>query len=53
MLSLYYHELIRNIGKCDRKRCLILDDSILDKVSDKIKKIINLENDTKLLMKLL
>ena len=50
MLSLYYHELVGNIEKCHRKRYLILDDSILDQVSEKIKKVIATEYDTKLLI---
>ena len=39
MLSLYFHELIRKIEEYERKKHLMIDDNILDKVLDKIKKI--------------
>ena len=52
MLSLHYHELIGKIEEYEEKEYLMVDDYILDKVLDKIKKIIGIErfNDTKLLI---
>ena len=43
MLSLYYNQLVGKVEKYDRKKHLMLDDSILDKVLQKIKKIIGIE----------
>ena len=43
MLSLYFHELIRKIEEYERKKHLMIDDNILDKVLDKIKKIKGIE----------
>ena len=43
MLSLYFHELVGKIEEYEGKKYLMIDDNILDKVLDKIKKIIGIE----------
>ena len=43
MLSLYFHELIQKIEEYERKKNLMIDDNILDKVLDKVKKIKGIE----------
>ena len=43
MFSLYYHELMGKIKEYDGKKYFMVDDNILDKVSDKIKKIISIK----------
>ena len=43
MLSLYYHELTGKIEKYERKKYLMVDNYILDKVLGKIKEKIGIE----------
>ena len=43
MLILYLHELMRKIEEYEGKKYLMIDDNILDKILDKIKKIIDIE----------
>ena len=43
MLSLYFHELVGKIEEYEGKKYLMINDNILDKVLDKIKKIIGIE----------
>ena len=43
ILSLYYHELLGKIEEHEGKNYLMVDDYMLDKVSDKIKKMIGIE----------
>ena len=52
MLSLRYYELIEQIEKYERKKYLMIDGNILDKVLDKIKKITDIEkfDETKILI---
>ena len=38
-----YHELMGKIKEYDGKKYFMVDDNILDKVSDKIKKIISIK----------
>ena len=50
--SLYYNRLIRKIEEHEekKKKCLMIDDYVLNKVLDKIKAIISIEhfNNTKI-----
>ena len=50
--SLYYHELMGNIKEHEGKTHLVVDDYVLDKVLDKIKKIIDIKefDNTKILI---
>ena len=41
--SLHYHELMRKIKERKRKKCLMVDDYIPNKVLHKIKEIIDIE----------
>ena len=41
---LHYHELMRKIKEYKRKKCLMVDDYIRNKVLHKIKEIIEIEN---------
>ena len=52
ILILYYHELIEAIEEHGRKKYLIVDDFMLDKVLNKIKEIISIEkfDNTKILI---
>ena len=52
ILSLCYHELIGNMKEHEVKNYLMVEDYILDKVSDKIKQTIGIEkvDDTKILI---
>ena len=52
MLSLYFHELMGKIEELEGKKCLMVDDYIVDKVLDKIKEIIGIEkfDDTRILI---
>ena len=52
MLSMYYHELMGKIEEHEGKIHLIIDDYMLNKVLDKIKEIIGLEqfDNTKILI---
>ena len=49
MLSLHYQKLLENIEE-HQKKCLVVDDYIINKVLDKIKGIINIKkfDDTKI-----
>ena len=51
MSGLFYHELIKKIEKHKGEKYLLVDDFMLDKVLDKIKKIIGIEksDDTKII----
>ena len=43
MLGLHYHELIKQINKHEgKKKCLMVDNDMLDKILDKIKEIIGI-----------
>ena len=44
ILSLYYNKLIRKIKEHEGKKKLMIDDYVLNKVLDKIKAIISIEN---------
>ena len=44
MLSSHYHELIEKIEQHEKKIYLMIDVYMLDKVSNKIKEIINVDN---------
>ena len=44
MLSSHYHELIEKIEQYEKKIYLMIDVYMLDKVSNKIKEIINADN---------
>ena len=52
MLSLYYQELIAKIEEHEGKHYLMVNDNILDKVFDKIKRIVGIGkfDDTKILI---
>ena len=43
MLSLYYHELMAKAKEHGGKKYLMIDDYVLDKVLDKIKEILSIE----------
>ena len=43
MLSLYYHELVGKIEEYEEKKYFMIDDNFLDKVLDKIEKIIDIK----------
>ena len=44
ILSLYYHELLGKIEEHEGKNYLMVDDYMLDKVLDKIKKMTGIKN---------
>ena len=50
MLSLHYQKLLEKIKENKKKKCLVVDDYIINKVLDKIKGIINIKisDDTKI-----
>ena len=50
MLSLHYQKLLEKVEKHQKKKCLVVDDYIINKVLDKIKGIINIKksDDTKI-----
>ena len=52
MLSLHYHELMRKTEEHKRKKYLMINDYMLDKVLDKIKEAIGIVkiDDTKILI---
>ena len=52
MLRLRYHELMGTIEEHEGKKYLMVDDSMLDKVSDRVKEIIDIEefDNTKILI---
>ena len=48
MLNLYYHELMGKVKEHKGKKYLMLDDYVLDKVLERLKKPLALKNLTKL-----